>query len=459
MKYELDFIDQIIKAYDVRGLVENYLTPEFVFDIGQAFAMLVKSECIVVGHDMRPSSPELVGAFSKGVNLQGTNVINIGLCSTDQLYFATGKLKMPGAMFTASHNPAPYNGIKMAQAFAKPIGRDSGLDFIRQVLVNGIYDEPDKNKRGVTTFQDLLEEYAQFLNDLVDCKEIRPLKVVIDAGNGMAGHTAPKIFANLPMEVIPMFFELDGTFPNHEANPIDAANLVDLQASVLANKADLGLAFDGDADRCFLVDEKGDLVDPSLLSALIAEREIIKNPGATIIYSLISSRIVPETILANGGKPLRSRVGHSFIKSMMAESAAVFAGEHSGHFYFEKFWGADSGALAALHTLAALGSTNTGTTLSQLLSPYAKYVQSGEINTKVGDIQEVISKVKANYLNHPDLLEIDELDGLMVISKKWWFNLRGSNTEPLLRLNVEGDTGAIMTSMRDEVLDLVAKLK
>jgi phosphomannomutase len=459
MKYELDFIDQIIKAYDVRGLVENYLTPDFVFDIGQAFAMLVKSECIVVGHDMRPSSPELVRAFSEGVNLQGTNVINIGLCSTDQLYFATGKLKMPGAMFTASHNPAPYNGIKMAQAFAKPIGRDSGLDFIRQVLVNGIYDEPDKNKRGVTTFQDLLNEYAQFLNDLVDCQEIRPLKVVIDAGNGMAGHTAPKIFANLPMEVIPMFFELDGTFPNHEANPIDAANLVDLQASVLANKADLGLAFDGDADRCFLVDEKGDLVDPSLLSALIAQREIVKNPGATIIYSLISSRIVPETILANGGKPLRSRVGHSFIKSTMAESGAVFAGEHSGHFYFEKFWGADSGALAALHTLAALGSTNTGTTLSQLLSPYAKYVQSGEINTKVGDIQEVISKVKANYLNHPDLLEIDELDGLMVISKKWWFNLRGSNTEPLLRLNVEGDTGAIMTSMRDEVLELIAKLK
>ena len=459
MKYEFNFIDQIIKAYDVRGLVENYVTPEFVFDVGQAFAMLVKSECIVVGHDMRPSSPELVRAFSEGVNLQGTHVINIGLCSTDQLYFATGKLKMPGAMFTASHNPAPYNGIKMAQAFAKPIGRDSGLDFIREVLLNGNYDEPNKNKIGSITSQDLLEEYAQFLNNLVDCKEIRPLKVVIDAGNGMAGHTAPKIFANLPIEVIPMFFELDGTFPNHEANPIDAANLVDLQASVLANQADLGLAFDGDADRCFLVDEKGDLVDPSLLSALIAQREIIKNPGATIIYSLISSRIVPETILENGGKPLRSRVGHSFIKSMMAESGAVFAGEHSGHFYFEKFWGADSGALAALHTLAALGSTNAGTTLSQLLSPYAKYVQSGEINTKVGDIQEVISKVKANYLNHPDLLEIDELDGLMVISKKWWFNLRGSNTEPLLRINVEGDTGAIMTSMRDEVLELIVKLK
>ena len=459
MKYEFNFIDQIIKAYDVRGLVENYVTPEFVFDVGQAFAMLVKSECIVVGHDMRPSSPELVRAFSEGVNLQGTHVINIGLCSTDQLYFATGKLKMPGAMFTASHNPAPYNGIKMAQAFAKPIGRDSGLDFIREVLLNGNYDEPNKNKIGSITSQDLLEEYAQFLNNLVDCKEIRPLKVVIDAGNGMAGHTAPKIFANLPIEVIPMFFELDGTFPNHEANPIDASNLVDLQASVLANQADLGLAFDGDADRCFLVDEKGDLVDPSLLSALIAQREIIKNPGATIIYSLISSRIVPETILENGGKPLRSRVGHSFIKSMMAESGAVFAGEHSGHFYFEKFWGADSGALAALHTLAALGSTNAGTTLSQLLSPYAKYVQSGEINAKVGDIQEVISKVKSNYLNHPDLLEIDELDGLMVISKKWWFNLRGSNTEPLLRLNVEGDTGAIMTSMRDEVLELIAKLK
>ena len=459
MKYELNFIDQIIKAYDVRGLVENYLTPDFVFDVGQAFAMLVKSECVVVGHDMRPSSPGLVRAFSEGVNLQGTDVINIGLSSTDQLYFATGRLEMPGAMFTASHNPAPYNGIKMAQAFAKPIGRDSGLDFIRGILVNGNYAEPDKNKKGKVVFQDLLVEYAQFLNKLVDCKNIRPLKVVIDAGNGMAGHTAPRIFANLPLEVIPMFFELDGTFPNHEANPIDAANLVDLQASVLANKADLGLAFDGDADRCFLVDEKGGVVDPSLLSALIAQREIIKNPGASIIYSLISSRIVPEVISTNGGKPLRSRVGHSFIKAMMAESGAIFAGEHSGHFYFDQFWGADSGALAALHTLAALGSTKEGTTLSQLLSPFAKYVQSGEINTKVSDIQTVISKVKSHYLNHAQVLEIDELDGLMVITEKWWFNLRGSNTEPLLRLNVEGDTGAIMTAIRDEVLELIDRFK
>jgi len=459
MKYELNFIDQIIKAYDVRGLVENYLTPDFVFDVGQAFAMLVKSECVVVGHDMRPSSPELVRAFSEGVNLQGTDVINIGLSSTDQLYFATGRLEMPGAMFTASHNPAPYNGIKMAQAFAKPIGRDSGLDFIRGILVNGNYAELDKNKKGKVVFQDLLVEYAQFLNELVDCKNIRPLKVVIDAGNGMAGHTAPRIFANLPLEVIPMFFELDGTFPNHEANPIDAANLVDLQASVLENKADLGLAFDGDADRCFLVDEKGGVVDPSLLSALIAQREIIKNPGASIIYSLISSRIVPEVISTNGGKPLRSRVGHSFIKAMMAESGAVFAGEHSGHFYFDQFWGADSGALAALHTLAALGSTKEGTTLSQLLSPFAKYVQSGEINTKVSDIQTVISKVKSHYLNHAQVLEIDELDGLMVIAEKWWFNLRGSNTEPLLRLNVEGDTGAIMTAIRDEVLELIDRFK
>ncbi len=459
MKYELNFIDQIIKAYDVRGLVDNYLTPEFVFDVGQAFAMLVKSDSIVVGHDMRPSSPDLVRAFSEGVNLQGTDVINIGLASTDQLYFATGFLKMPGAMFTASHNPAPYNGIKMAQAFAKPIGRDSGLNFIREVLLNGNYAKPDKTKQGKVFFQDLLVEYAQFLNELVDCKNIRPLKVVIDAGNGMAGHTAPKIFANLPIEIIPMFFELDGTFPNHEANPIDAANLVDLQASVLSNQADLGLAFDGDADRCFLVNEKGEIVDPSLLSALIAQREITKNPGASIIYSLISSRIVPETISANGGKPLRSRVGHSFIKAMMAESGAVFAGEHSGHFYFQEFWGADSGALAALHTLAALGSSKVGTTLSQLLSPYAKYAQSGEINTQVSDIQAVISKVKSHYLNHSDLLEIDELDGLMVIADEWWFNLRGSNTEPLLRLNAEGDTDAIMVSKRDEVLELIAKFK
>lgn len=459
MKYELSFIDQIIKAYDVRGLVDNYLTPEFVFDVGQAFAMLVKSECVVVGHDMRPSSPELVKAFSEGVNLQGIDVINIGLASTDQLYFATGELKMPGAMFTASHNPAPYNGIKMAQAFAKPIGRDTGLDYIRKVLLSGSYSSTDKNKKGKSITKDLLTEYASFLNDLVDCREIRPLKIVIDAGNGMAGHTAPKIFANLPLDVIPMYFELDGTFPNHEANPIDAANLVDLQARVLSEKADLGLAFDGDADRCFLVDEKGAVVDPSLLSALIAKGELVKHPGATIIYSLISSRIVPEVIAAGGGKPLRSRVGHSFIKQMMAQSGAVFAGEHSGHFYFQKFWGADSGALAALHTLAALGSTPPETTLSELLAPFAKYAQSGEINSKVNDIQEVISKIKNQYLANPDSVEIDELDGLMVSAQKWWFNLRGSNTEPLLRLNVEGETDAIMRSVRDEVLELVSRFK
>ena len=454
MKYELDFIDQIIKAYDVRGLVENYLTPEFVFDIGQAFAMLVKSECIVVGHDMRPSSPELVRAFSEGVNLQGTDVINIGLSSTDQLYFATGRLEMPGAMFTASHNPAPYNGIKMAQAFAKPIGRDSGLDFIRGILVNGNYAELDKNKKGKVVFQDLLVEYAQFLNKLVDCKNIRPLKVVIDAGNGMAGHTAPKIFANLPLEVIPMFFELDGTFPNHEANPIDAKNLRDLQKAVIKHGADIGLAFDGDADRCFLVDENGETVNPSDLTALIAERELKKHPGSSIIYNLISSRSVAEVIEENSGTALRSRVGHSYIKAMMAQSGAIFGGEHSGHFYFKDFWKADSGALAALHAIAALGSSKVS--LSKLLKPYQRYFSSGEINSKVKDAQHSMSVIEKQYADL-DSVTIDHLDGLTVNGDTWWFNLRPSNTEPLLRLNVEAKDLARMEKIKKEVLATVRK--
>jgi phosphomannomutase len=453
MKYELNFIDQIIKAYDVRGLVENYLTPKFAFDIGQAFAMLVKSECIVIGHDMRPSSPELVRAFSEGVNLQGTNVINIGLCSTDQLYFATGRLEMPGAMFTASHNPAPYNGIKMARAFAKPIGRDSGLDFIREVLLNGNYDVPDKNKAGSTTFQDLLDEYAQFLNNLVDCKKIRPLKVVIDAGNGMAGHTAPAIFARLKCEVIPMYFELDGSFPNHEANPLDESTLKDLKQAMIDHTADLGLAFDGDADRCFLVDERGVAVNPSALTALIAQRELKKRPGSNIIYNLISSRAVQEVIEENGGKGLRSRVGHSYIKKMMAESGAIFGGEHSGHFYFKEFWMADSGALAALHAIAALGESSA--TMSELLAPFIRYSSSGEINSKVSDTQQATEDVRKSYQSQD--VSVDELDGLTVNGDTWWFNLRPSNTEPLLRLNVEASTQAQMESVRDAVLALIRR--
>jgi len=452
MKYELNFIDQIIKAYDVRGLVDNYLTPEFVFDVGQAFAMLVKSDSIVVGHDMRPSSPDLVRAFSEGVNLQGTDVINIGLASTDQLYFATGFLKMPGAMFTASHNPAPYNGIKMAQAFAKPIGRDSGLNFIREVLLNGNYAKPDKTKQGKVFFQDLLVEYAQFLNELVDCKNIRPLKVVIDAGNGMAGHTAPAIFARLKCEIIPMYFELDGTFPNHEANPIDEKNLRDLQKAVIKQGADLGLAFDGDADRCFLVDEKANAINPSDLTSLIAERELKKNPGATIIYNLISSRAVLEVIEENGGVGLRSRVGHSYIKKMMAESKAIFGGEHSGHFYFDDFWRADSGALAALHAIAALGESDKS--MSEILKPYQRYCLSGEINSKVADTQAATALVEATYSSMAGVTT-DHLDGLTVNGDTWWFNLRPSNTEPLLRLNVEAKAPERMQELRDEVLSLI----
>jgi len=449
-------IPNIFKAYDIRGIVGTELTPDFTFATGVAFARFIIQErepgTVLIGEDMRPSSPQLADAFSAGITSLGLDVIRIGLASTDMLYFAAGKLNMPGAMFTASHNPAEYNGIKLCLSGARPIGKESGLLAIENFVRSG--SPVSIGNIGKESQRDLLADYVKHLHSLVDLSEIRKLKVVIDAGNGMAGFTAPAIFEGLNLEIIPMYFELDGSFPNHEANPIDAKNLKDLQKAVKKHKADIGLAFDGDADRCFLVDENGETVNPSDLTALIADRELKKNPGASIIYNLISSRAVAEVVAENGGTALRSRVGHSYIKAMMAQSGAIFGGEHSGHFYFKDFWRADSGALAALHAIAALG-TSKGS-LSKLLKPYQRYFSSGEINSKVKDAQKIMHFIEEKY-SKSDSVTIDHLDGLTVSGDTWWFNLRPSNTEPLLRLNVEAKTLARMEKIKDEVLATVRK--
>ena len=447
-------VPSIFKAYDIRGLVDSEITPDFTFSTGVAFARFLQQErepgSVVIGEDMRPSSPILADAFSAGVTSQGLDVTRIGLASTDMLYFASGKLNLPGAMFTASHNPAQYNGIKLCLSGARPIGKESGLLTIENFVRQG--SPLQIRSMGLEKEVEMLTEYVDYLFSLVDITEMRPLKIVVDAGNGMAGYTAPAIFERLDVELIPMYFELDGTFPNHEANPIDAKNLRDLQKAVKKHKADLGLAFDGDADRCFLVDENGETVNPSDLTCLVAARELARVPGSTIIYNLISSRAVHEVIQENGGTGLRSRVGHSYIKKMMADSGAIFGGEHSGHFYFKDFWRADSGALAALHAIAALGSNKAP--ISKLLKPFQRYVSSGEINSVVSDAPAEMKKIEEKYGSQPGV-EIDHLDGLTVNGDTWWFNLRSSNTEPLLRLNVEAKTQERMEKVRDEVLKAI----
>jgi phosphomannomutase len=448
-----EFLDSIIKAYDVRGLVDKQLTPDLAFAIGSAFAKFLQEErepsTIVIGEDMRPSSPKLAKAFSDGATSQGMDVIRIGLASTDMLYFASGHLNLPGAMFTASHNPAAYNGIKLCKSQARPIGQESGLLRIKELVISGV---PIENRPvGKERTEALLDEYVAFLLSLFNFNQSkRKLKVVIDAGNGMAGYTAPAVMAKLNVDVVPMYFELDGNFPNHEANPIEPSNLVDLQKRVKSEKADIGLAFDGDADRCFLINEKGELVSPSALTALIAVRELKRKPKSNIIYNLISSKAVPEVIAENGGTPVRSRVGHSYIKKLMAETNAIFGGEHSGHFYFADFWRADSGMLAALFALSELFESTKS--LSQLLKPYNRYFASGEINTVVKDIPSKLDAIRQKYsVNH----EIDELDGITISGKNYWLNVRASNTEPLLRLNVEGESKAIMEQARDAALAII----
>jgi phosphomannomutase len=450
-------VHRVIKAYDVRGLVGEELDEPFVADVGGAFARLVRDEGptpaqqVVIGHDMRSSSPSLAAAFADGVVSQGLDVIRIGLASTDQLYFGSGLLNCPGAMFTASHNPAAYNGIKLCRAGAKPVGKETGLSAISDEVIAGVpgYDGPV----GKITDRDVLADYSQFLRSLVDLTALRPLRVAVDAGNGMAGHTAPAVLGSIPsITSLPLYFELDGTFPNHEANPLDPANLVDLQAHVVSKGADIGLAFDGDADRCFVVDELGQPVSPSAVTALVAARELSREIGATVIHNLITSRAVPELVVERGGTPVRSRVGHSYIKALMADTGAIFGGEHSAHYYFRDFWGADSGMLAALHVLAALSEQERP--LSDLMADYQRYESSGEINYTVADSKGCVEAVLKSFGNR--IQSIDHLDGVTVdLGDGSWFNLRTSNTEPLLRLNVEGrtveDVGGVVEQVAAEI--------
>jgi phosphomannomutase len=453
----LSDLSAIIKAYDVRGLVPEQWDEGVARDIGAAFAEFVHAEtgatAVVTAHDMRDSSVPLSRAFAEGVLSRGVDVVEAGLGSTDMLYFAAGSLGLPGAMFTASHNPAAYNGIKLCRSGAAPIGQDSGLAQIREWAEQGSRFERVPDRVGKTTGRDVVAEYADHLRRLVDLSGIRPLKVVVDAGNGMGGFTVPAVLADLPLDVVPMYFELDGSFPNHEANPLDPANLVDLQAGVVEHGADIGLAFDGDADRCFIVDERGEPVSPSAITALVAVRELATGRGTTVIHNLITSKAVPEIVREHGGNPVRTRVGHSFIKAEMARTDAVFGGEHSAHYYFRDFWRADTGMLAAMHVLAALGEQSR--TLSELTAAYSRYAASGEINSIVDDQAGRVAAVREAFGDR-DGVTFDELDGLTVdLADGSWFNLRASNTEPLLRLNVEAADETRMAALRDEVLEMV----
>ncbi|KQP81268.1 phosphomannomutase/phosphoglucomutase [Aeromicrobium sp. Leaf291] len=441
----------VVKAYDVRGRVPDQLDTTIARALGEAFADEVGiadgGGRAVVGRDMRASSPDVVRAVADGIRSRGADVVDIGLASTDMLYCASGVLDVPGIMVTASHNPAADNGLKLCRAGARPIGLSTGLAAMAEAAGPLLEREKSAVPAPVGTVETLefLTTYADTLLRLAPV-EGRRLKVVVDAGNGMAGHTVPAVLGRLDLEVIGLYLELDGTFPNHEANPLDHTTLVDLQAAVREHGADLGLAFDGDADRCFVIDEHGDVVAPSAITALVASRHLLLEPGATILHNVICSRAVPEIVTERGGVPVRTPVGHSLIKAEMARTGAVFGGEHSGHFYFREFYLADSGMLAALHVLAALAETDS--TVSALMAEYSRYSASGEINSRVDDADAVIERLVRAYADHDQ----DRLDGLTVTAADWWFNVRASNTEPLLRLNVEGADEATMGRVRDEVL-------
>ena len=457
------------KAYDVRGIVGESITAESVRATGAAFVDVLglTGSSVVVGGDMRPSSPEFVEAFADGATRRGADVTVIGSISTDELYFACGTLDCAGATFTASHNPAQYNGIKMAKAGAVPVSSDTGLyeirDTAQRYLDSG--EIPAAEHRGQISRRDVLGDYAHYLRSLVDLSGIRPLKVVVDAGNGMAGLTTPAVLGDalldaLPLEIVPLYFELDGTFPNHPANPLEPANLVDLQKAVREHGADIGLAFDGDADRCFVVDQDGEPVSPSAVAAIVAEREIARARAAgeeqpAVIHNLITSKAVPELIEANGGRAVRTRVGHSFIKAVMASEHAVFGGEHSAHYYFKDFFNADTGMLAAMHVLAALGEQDG--TLSDLMDRYDPYVASGEINSEIEDKAAAVDRVRAHFAAADPAVTVEDMDGTTFThpTQGWWFNLRPSNTEPFLRLNAEAPDTAAMEAVRDTVLGIV----
>jgi phosphomannomutase len=444
-------LDQIVKAYDIRGTYPDQIDAGVATALGAAFARFVLDGPnppgqVLVARDMRPSGPELVAAFTDGVLGQGLDVVDLGLASTDMIYFAAGFLDSPGAVFTASHNPARYNGIKLCLAGAAPVGQDTGLAQIKATAANPPAPVPS---RGTRTERDLMVDFVAHVRSFVDLSALRPLKVVADTANGMGGLVVPRVFDGLPVDLEVMFPELDGTFPNHPADPIQVENLADLRARVVEVGADIGLAFDGDADRVFLVDERGEPVSGSLTTALISIGVLEKHPGSKIIHNLICSKAVPEVIREHGGEPIRSRVGHSFIKQVMAESGAAFGGEHSAHYYFRDNWRADSGLIASLVVLERLSLA--GTTLSELLAPLDRYAASGEINTQVDDPAAVVERVATAYAGHPQ----DRLDGLTVDLGDWWFNLRPSNTEPLLRLNLEAATPAECDTHVAEVRSLL----
>jgi phosphomannomutase len=444
---------QLVKAYDIRGVVPDQLDAALAREVGAAFVELTGSDAVVVARDMRASSPLLAAAFAEGATGRGADVVDAGMGSTDYLYYASGALELPGAMFTASHNPAAYNGIKLCRAGAAPVGQDTGLAQIRAWLEHGLPAAGARATRpGRVVRRDLLPDYAAYLRRLVDLSGIRRLRVVVDAGNGMAGHTVPVVLAGLPVELDPLYFELDGSFPNHEANPIEPENLLDVRRRVREVGADIGLAFDGDADRCFFIDERGEAVSPSAIVGLVAVRELAKHPGSAIVHNVITSQAVPEIIVEHGGTPVRTRVGHSFIKQVMAETGAVFGGEHSGHYYFRDFWRADTGMLTAMHVLAALGEQDRP--LSELVAAYSRYAASGEINSQVDDVAAMLARVEGRFAAAAE--EVDHLDGLTVrLPGRRWFNLRPSNTEPLLRLNVEAPDRREMEALRDGVLAVV----
>jgi phosphomannomutase len=441
-------LDRIVKAYDVRGLVPAELDEGLAYLIGRAAAVELASPTLLVAQDMRPSSPAIADAVARGARAAAVDVIDLGLASTDLLYYASGRMGLPGVMITASHNPAGYNGLKLCRAGAEPVALDTGLRRIRDLAAAGGFDPAPRE--GDRTELDLLDDFAAHVRGFVDTSVLRPLRVAVDAGNGMAGHVVPAVFDPLPFAVVPLYFELDGTFPNHPASPIEPENLVDLAALVRAEACDVGLAFDGDADRMFCVDATGRPVSPSLVTAVAAERMLARDPGAPVLYNLICSRIVPETIRRAGGLPVRTRVGHSYIKSTMAETGAVFGGEHSGHYYFRDNFRADSGLIAALVLLEALSAH--GGSLAEMVAPYDVYVQSGEINSRVADPAAAVGAVADAFA---DRGAADYADGLTVSSSAWWFNVRPSNTEPMLRLNVEATDDETMAEVRDEVLALI----
>ena len=445
-------LKSVIKAYDVRGVVGETIDEDFVRTAGAAFAHILRGEGetrIAVGHDMRPSSPALANAFAEGAASQGLNVTLLGLTSTDELYFVAGTKRCAGAMFTASHNPAQYNGIKLCRAGATPVSTDTGLGEIARMILEGVPGY--EGEPGDVDKHDALDEYASYLRELVPVPARRKLVVAVDAANGMAGMTVPAVLGD--MDIRPLYFELDGTFPNHEANPLDPKNLVDLQKFTVEQGADIGLAFDGDADRCFVVDERGEAVSPSAITALIATRTLKQHPGATIIHNLITSRAVPEVIEEHGGNAVRTRVGHSYIKAQMAEHSALFGGEHSAHYYFSEFFNADSGLVAALHVLAALAEQDA--TLSEMMGAYERYTASGEINSEVADQAAATQRVVDAFADRTE--SVDTLDGVTVQLKdsKAWFNVRASNTEPLLRLNAEAPTRDEVDALTEEILGII----